>query len=600
MLSFADRKRLRESATETISADTCRSMIAARVDGKTVPAFWRDAALAVGITDTDSFLVHLGRNVTVAMQSVAESAQHARAQLRDARSALHAAIDVRCDELGASIDSAENEKAVSLERELIAIDSALERWRAETTAVCEAGIGLTDSSVVTMYTRLSSQLDDVEAALLALPTIVVTPLVVMLCQTVGFLPRIAGFGSVVMPLPVTATDLRLEDFTNSRGGRLGSTLHMRLFLGRRFNARSAEELEATLGILMGTLRIDVTFEARGCQPQPLVVTLTPSAALHCVIATVSVPMTLGSGFAVNVHAVSLAGSIVDGLSACVPVQGSGVITPLVLRSFSCFHPSTPCISLDGHVYCPPGNNPVQEVLVYDSDGTPQHGLATSDLGLLGMTCWTAHVHSDSPSLLLADYDGNVVAVDPAMRTIRWKSKSSNSCYGIAPLPFHGVVIVGGVTSLYALRLSDGSSVGCLAVPDLAWFLATDPTTGVVYGSVESNGMFYVQSWTCASDGVGITFTSGTLCPVTGARSRRPVAVMPPASGKQVSHLIVGDVDSSELLVLSLPDLILVHTLKIEVIVKDLATDPWGVALAVNTSSNLHVFSWPFPGMPPLC
>ena len=76
--------------------------------------------------------------------------------------------------------------------------------------------------------------------------------------------------------------------------------------------------------------------------------------------------------------------------------------------------------------------------------------------------------------------------------------------------------------------------------------------------------------------------------------------MPPASGKQVSHLIVGDVDSSELLVLSLPDLILVHTLKIEVIVKDLATDPWGVALAVNTSSNLHVFSWPFPGMPPLC
>ena len=362
MLSFADRKRLRESATETISADTCRSMIAAR--------------------------------------------------------------------------------------------------------------------------------DDVEAALLALPTIVVTPLVVMLCQTVGFLPRIAGFGSVVMPLPVTATDLRLEDFTNSRGGRLrlGSTLHMRLLLGRRFNARSAEELEATLGILMGTLRIDVTFEARGCQPQPLVVTLTPNAALHCVIATVSVPMTLGSGFAVNVHAVSMAGSIVDGLSACVPVQGSGVITPLVLRSFSCFHPSTPCISLDGHVYCPPGNNPVQEVLVYDSDGTPQHGLATSDLGLLGMTCWTAHVHSDSPSLLLADYDGNVVAVDPAARTIRWKSKISNSCFGIVPLPFHGVVIVGDVTSLYALRLSDGSSVGCLAVPDLAWFLAADPL-GSCMGQSRATGCF---------------------------------------------------------------------------------------------------------------
>lgn len=57
------------------------------------------------------------------------SAEKTRIQLRDTRSALHAAIDARCDELAATIDSAELHKVASLERELVGIDAALERWR---------------------------------------------------------------------------------------------------------------------------------------------------------------------------------------------------------------------------------------------------------------------------------------------------------------------------------------------------------------------------------------------------------------------------------------------------------------------------------------
>ena len=78
--------------------------------------------------------------------------------------------------------------------------------------------------------------------------------------------------------------------------------------------------------------------------------------------------------------------------------------------------------------------------------------------------------------------------------------------------------------------------------------------------------------------------------------------MPPAPGKAVSYLVVGTGKSSELLVLSLPGLSLVHTHRLEGMeLAGLATDPSGGALAVfdRESGALHVLAWPLPGMPPL-
>ena len=83
---------------------------------------------------------------------------------------------------------------------------------------------------------------------------------------------------------------------------------------------------------------------------------------------------------------------------------------------------------------------------------------------------------------------------------------------------------------------------------------------------------------------------------------RPLTVIPPAPCKAVSYLVVGTGESSELLVLSLPSLALVHTHRLEGMkVLGLAADPWGGALAVCDAASqfLHVLTWPLPGMPPL-
>jgi len=54
------------------------------------------------------------------------------------RATLHAAIDARCDDLEAGLSRAESAKIAALERELVAVDAALERWRSETRVVQDA------------------------------------------------------------------------------------------------------------------------------------------------------------------------------------------------------------------------------------------------------------------------------------------------------------------------------------------------------------------------------------------------------------------------------------------------------------------------------
>jgi len=70
---------------------------------------------------------------------------------------------------------------------------------------------------------------------------------------------------------------------------------------------------------------------------------------------------------------------------------------------------------------------------------------------------------------------------------------------------------------------------------------------------------------------------------------RPLAVMPPAPGKRASHLIVGLWKTSELRVLSLPGLALVHTHRLEGIeVIGLAADPcWHCPCCVRPCISFH-------------
>lgn len=83
---------------------------------------------------------------------------------------------------------------------------------------------------------------------------------------------------------------------------------------------------------------------------------------------------------------------------------------------------------------------------------------------------------------------------------------------------------------------------------------------------------------------------------------RILAVVPPALGKRLSHLVVSDEGKEELLLFALPSLALIHKHRLKgVEVGAMTADPWGEALSVCDLSAgiVRVVAWPLPGMPEL-
>ena len=583
---------------DTTTAASVRSALASRV-APGIPPFWRRAASAAGASSIDTFLVSVGRSVLTAMRAVAESAETARSQLFETRSALHAAVDLRCDELAMKIESSESSKAASLEQVLVAVDAALEHWRVESGAVREAVSSLSDADLELQHTALSSRLDDMEAQLHALPTDVVDiPIVGLLADAATLLSSIAGFGHVIAPLPLTSAALTVEGVPARV--RPGTMLHLRLSLDPRHAAQSVGDLKASIGRLMVVTQVDATLHGGEGDMLPLQATLAPDSAHHCLRVSLEIPIS-AVGMSLE-FAIFVAGHAITRLPARIPVK-CGLASQLTLKC-AVSRMIAPCIGPDGRVYCPIGKG--HKVLVFDACGDPLAGLPVVSLELSSDTSWSTCFVADSPSLLFAD-NSVLVAVDPASYTIRWRSAAGSikKCGGIAALPSLGVVIVCCLDIarvLYIHRLSDGRRVGSVAVPGLFWSLAADPVTAVVYGSVKSVvGSCGVHSWSCVSDGAGVRIAS--LGPATAAGASDNciiVAVVPPAPGKRVSNLVVTAFGTPELRVFSLPDLALVHTHTLDGMrVVGLAADPWGESLAVCdvVSQALHVLAWPLPGMP---
>ena len=344
----------------------------------------------------------LGRSIAASLQALTESAETARAQLCETRAALHAAIDARCDELGANIKSSESRKVASLERELVA----------ESAAVREAVVSLSDADLGAQHANLSSRLDDAEAQLQRLPTAVIEPPLVpvgLLADAPALLSSIAGFGRVLAPLAITAADLRLEGVP-SRVNPV-DTLRLRLSLGARHAAQSAEELEVSLGTLAEMTLVDSTQSCPWVEPQSLEATLESDAAQRCLHISLDVPLAASDDASVNISAVSVAGQAMSGLPRCVPVH-RGIMPPLELSCASAMRSHmNPCMSPEWHIYCPPGGGP--EVLVFDGDGSLLPGLAVASIGL---SKYNRGLHT-----LLATYLPWCLLISMARPPVSWRS-----------------------------------------------------------------------------------------------------------------------------------------------------------------------------------
>ena len=581
------RKRLRD----TFGADdvtSIRAALALRADA--TPSFWLHPAARAGASGADAFLVHLGQSIAAALQSLAESAEAARAHLSSTRSSLHAAVDARFDELLVSIDTAEAFKAASLERELVAVDAALDRWRAESAAVREAASSLADADLELEYDMLSCRLADAEAQLQMLKTAIVEP------PFVGFsgkqpplLLSIASFGRVLAPLAVAASDLWVAGLPRRRLSE--NTLCLCLSLDARLAAQTAEEFEVSMLQLAGATHVEATLAEFGVEPLPLRVTFAPCIAQSCVIVSLESPRSFGDA-KVNVSSICVAGNPLAGFPRVLPV-GKGIAAPLKLKSSSNLFSVSACITAEGKLYCRAGPT----LQVFDSCGAPLPALPVASYGFADGTCSVTYSHGDVPSLVLSDAS-SLVAVDAVTRAARWSVNHVN--YGpyhdAAALPALGVVIVSSTMGFHVHRLADGICVGSPSLSCIVQGLVSDPATGALYGAAPGAN---VHAWSYSSTETTVSITAhGTLA----LPKADLLALVPPAPGKRVAHLVAGSYNSNEIFVISLPGLSLVHTHKFNGLkVSGLAAEPLGGAIAVCDllSTNIHVMTWPLPGMPPI-
>ena len=551
----------------------------------------RDSRVPSHPDDADAHLVALGRSIVEEKTVLDAAVEASRARLRETRAALLACLDARCCELAASIDAAAFAKSAALDRELIAVEAALEQHR----RVIHGGAVAADVGSP------------------ALPAAVVEPPVVDLrVDVAALMAAIAVFGRVLSPRAVTADDLVPSVPHVARPGR---ELHVYLSLGTASVAESTEELEVSLGRLVGTTRLGASVFAAGAEELPLSARLFADAHQRRLVACLALPPS--GADEVCVSSFEVAGRAVAWHPRRVPVS-SCMTTPLLLpvSPFS-DESAVPCITAGGELYAPPGGGP--EVLVFDGDGLRRPGLSLDRLGMSRWTSWSAYaangggVHGAEPTpvVLLGEgpsrCPGKLVAVGLLHQAPLWDQRAADagSLWGVTVLPSQGVVVVNRQTELCALSLADGRLMArCPVAGALRGGIAACATMGWVFCDSRDAGPVAAWAWEADKNGLAPV---GAVSAAGQSRGGCVLAVVPPPSrSKQRSHLVVGSHGSPVLRVVSIPDLALVHTHTLEgMMVVGLAADPSGAALAVVSETGyantwIHVLAWPLPGMPPTC
>jgi len=235
-----------------------RASLNARCSLDALPRFWLLEASTRGVASADAFMCHIGHAVAAALRTVPETAEAARSQLQSTRASLHAAIDLRCDALEREIMTAERAKIAALERELVSVDSVLERWRADCGSMRETLAAVPDVELAGKQAALTARMGDLESLLQALPTAPLEPPVVDLAGDASqLLHAISKFGHVVSPRAITASSLTPEGLPPY--AVWGEAVEIRLGLGADHSDQTSEELEVSLGRLHNMLRVEAEY-----------------------------------------------------------------------------------------------------------------------------------------------------------------------------------------------------------------------------------------------------------------------------------------------------------------------------------------------------
>lgn len=222
----------------------------------------------------------------------------------------------------------------------------------------------------------------------------------------------------------------------------------------------------------------------------------------------------------------------------------------------------------------------------------------------------------SRTLLIGDWasrDTKVVAVDISdslFPVTRWSLSSElKCCAGLVVVPppaeqstsSSSIAVCSSLEDdmLKAVRVSDGLVLSKCASREYRTtftltYLAAHGPSRTIFASTSS----VVRSFTIGLSGAlspGKVVEASVDDPLIGFR---PITVVPESPGRSGAFLVIGRNTCGDLLVLSLPDLTLVHSHSVGLRVAGLAADSSGSALAVcdAISRDVHVLPWPLPGM----
>jgi hypothetical protein len=221
------------------------------------------------------------------------------------------------------VELTEASKRVGLERELCAIDEALERLRAGRDAAAEAVASFSDSEIVARHAELTARLDAADAQLLALPTTVIEPpyvgIVIDEAALLAGAVVCVDYGRVIAPRAISAADLTFERvpiYANP-----GCTLRLRLVVqSALFSTQSIEELEVSLGAAAAAIHIEASLEAEGTAPRSLKADVSADIPGHYLNISILVPSDAPDGSSVCIGPLTVSGQPMAGLLGPLVVE----------------------------------------------------------------------------------------------------------------------------------------------------------------------------------------------------------------------------------------------------------------------------------------
>lgn len=579
--------------------------------------------------------------------SVESNAALALQQIEDTRAAALAAINVRCDELAALVKSSQLSKTVALEAERVAVDSALECLQHACTEAASAARTMSDVVLQTEGVEVATRARAALAAAARIPRFPMTQSALSFDADPSLLTSLSRLGAIVVEAPSVfhlELGLRKQPWPREPDGSLRTHLVLpggifEMVLRAETAAASSKALlrfqQAALNydplqaraLLDRCVSVDAVLLSDDPAPRACPVSVSTRFVTGSVSEESSRHLALMLTLQVDPSAQVGSRLAIRSLSVCgcsalpAPPRGvestdtlivatvssrlaTGLRTPLVLDGMA--RDGTPCVSADGRVFCPTSAS----IYMWGCQGEPLSNRNAGTLRLSHRTCASAY-DDETRTLFLGDWDGArsvVVAVAPDDDwSVRWSTEPGRviQCGGLTVLARQGIVVASACEgrALHALRIDTGASIGPPVPANNPTYLATDSMTGTIFADTSDGaGNFSVARWQWSEPEQALV-PLGVIEAAGVATNWRPIAVMPPAPGKRLSHLIVGTYNSSVLRILALPSLELVADTSApnDMVVWGLAADPAGTALVIldHTSRAAQVVAWPWAGLPPL-